>query len=463
MRRELLFAVGDPYDPELLEETERNLRRLPFVRKAEVEAVADSSGAPKIMVRVYDAWTLEPVAHFKRAGGVTTTRFGLEERNAFGYGKTLSAHYGSSGGTPERSFTWRDPQFLGRRLEYDLRAADVGGSRRYGLSLLRPFYATIARVSAGATAHHIDDKVSVYEDESLIGEARRRATATTAFVGYAFESTPRRSRRLTLGVEHLHEDFDAVEGGRASPPQDERLTFLRLGGEVILTDFLKTRRVRKMSRLEDINLGWEFLPGFAWAPGINALRATHDRVQPRLSVQKGWRLGGDAFVIGRQSYSSTYVNGGNGARILGLDAQAYYQPGPRHTLALHAGFEHGWRLPPESPLTLGEDSGLRGYGAGQFQGDQRVVLNLEDRVFFAENVWKLLDLGGVVFADAGYVFPRRETLRLSGLRKSVGVGLRLAAHRSSANDPIRVDLARALDDNGRSTRWTVSILAGHAF
>src|ERR1035437_4852084 len=42
--RELLFEVGDTYDPALIAETERNLRALPFIRRAEAVAIVNKQG-----------------------------------------------------------------------------------------------------------------------------------------------------------------------------------------------------------------------------------------------------------------------------------------------------------------------------------------------------------------------------------------------------------------------------------
>ncbi len=54
-------------------------------------------------------------------------------------------------------------------------------------------------------------------------------------------------------------------------------------------------------------------------------------------------------------------------------------------------------------------------------------------------------------------------MRAADLRHGVGFGLRLASSRSANNNPVRIDAARALNPNGTRSRWTLSVLAGHAF
>jgi hemolysin activation/secretion protein len=123
----------------------------------------------------------------------------------------------------------------------------------------------------------------------------------------------------------------------------------------------------------------------------------------------------------------------------------------------------GWHLDPVTPLTLGDTTGLRGYGLTAFSGDRRWLFNIEDRLFVWDELWRLIDVGAVAFFDSGYVWPASRAIKPSELRNSVGVGLRTAPSRSGDNSPVRIDLAYALNDNQSRSRWSVSIQAGQAF
>ncbi|UPT72630.1 MAG: hypothetical protein M0D55_11765 [Elusimicrobiota bacterium] len=100
VRREVLFEPGAPYDPLLARETERNLRALSYIRRAEVTAAATADGGVDVLVRTWDSWSLEVVAGFKRVGGSTELKGGFAEHNAFGRGNDLTAVYTSAGGSP---------------------------------------------------------------------------------------------------------------------------------------------------------------------------------------------------------------------------------------------------------------------------------------------------------------------------------------------------------------------------
>ena len=81
IRRELLFEEGDPADPDVLYESERNLRRLNFLHdNTRIESVPRDDGRVDVVVHTRDIWTTRPSASINRAGNETTGRFRSEER-----------------------------------------------------------------------------------------------------------------------------------------------------------------------------------------------------------------------------------------------------------------------------------------------------------------------------------------------------------------------------------------------
>ena len=464
LSRELLFAAGAAYDPALLAETERNLRRLPFLRRADVQAVPNPQGNMDVVVRTYDAWTLELVAHFKRVGGNTNWKGGLAEHNLAGQGKTISAVYGSENGSESRSLSYGDPHLFGRKhLAYSLAAVAAPDSRFYAMSMSRPFYASIARSALGFTGSYGDERASTFAGTQVVGEVRKQTRELGVSYGVALGTSTHRTRRATVGLLHHRAEYSAVPGLTAGPiPNADQLGFLQLGLEYELQDFVKEQRVQKMSHDEDFNLGLGIFPSLAWAPYLRPMSTTEARILPKILVRKGFSGGGQLLLV-EAGYRSTYVNGNNGNRVASLDALYFLRGLPRQTVAVHTAYEHGWQLDPASTLGLGESNGLRGYGLSQFTGERRFLFNVEDRVFIYDNLWRLLDTGAVVFFDSGFVWPGGRTQRVSDLKNSVGFGLRLAASKSASNTPVRIDFARALSDNRTGSPWTLSVLAGHAF
>jgi len=183
---------------------------------------------------------------------------------------------------------------------------------------------------------------------------------------------------------------------------------------------------------------------------------------PGVLVRKGFTWGSQLLLL-NSGYSSTYVNGGNGNRVLSFDASHYVRGLKYQTLAFHTRFDLGWHLNPDSPLTLGEFNGLRGYGLNQFAGNRRFLFNIEDRIYVWDGLLRVMDFGMVVFYDSGYVWPESRPVKLGDLKNSVGLGLRMAPSRSANNNPVRIDMAYALNSKKGSSPWSFSILAGQAF
>jgi len=464
IRRELLFAPGDPYDPDLVEETERNLRRLSFVRGADCIATVDSSGTVDVLVRTYDSWTLQAITSFKRAGGEAIWRAGLVDHNLLGEGKDLSARFSRDDTTSTASLAWKDPYFLGRKLDYWMSAVLGPNNSSYSIGLDRPFYASTVRSAIGMHGNYSQRHVTTFVGEAAVGTVRKRTQELGVRYGVAIGTSPRRNRHLTVGLLHHRVTHAAIPGVLPGPtPNDERLEFLQLGAEWEVLDFVKEQRIQKYSHFEDINLGLGIFPSLAWAPRLGSVSSTGSQFLPNLRLRKGFRWTARHLLLLHGAYTSTYSDGGNSNRIASMDASYFLRVLPRQTLALHADYDHGWRLDPAAPLTLGESNGLRGYSLRQFAGNRRVLFNIEDRIFIRDQVWSLFDLGAVVFYDSGRVWPASDVARFSDLESSLGFGLRLAPSRSSSNSPVRVDIAYALGDNQRRSPWSLSILGGHAF
>jgi len=446
--RELLFEAGDRYDAALVAETERNLRALPFVRRAEIEAAVNSNGTVDVVVRTYDSWTLEVVANYKRAGGATSIKAGIAEGNILGQGKSGSAVYSNDWGSGSADFSYKDRQFLHyKRLQYSVAARTAPGSQNLSLSFDRPFYASIARSAVGG---------SVSYGSNPAGAVTRRVAEAGVNYGISLAPSTERTRRVKFGlVAHRSESTGPA-------PDREQLVTIQLGAEWEELDFLTVRRIQKFTHDEDYNLGFGVFPSLSWAPAIRALGTAQTPLMPSVTVRKGYTWGNQLLLL-NSGYSSKYFNGGNGNIVASFNA-VYYLRGLRYqTLAFHTGLDLGWRLDPASPLALGEFNGLRGYGVGQFTGSRRFLLNIEDRVYVWDDLLRLLDVGMVLFCDSGYVWQAQVPVKLSDLKNSVGVGLRVAPSRSSSNSPVRIDLARALNGSPGRPRWSLSVLGGQAF
>jgi hemolysin activation/secretion protein len=142
--------------------------------------------------------------------------------------------------------------------------------------------------------------------------------------------------------------------------------------------------------------------------------------------------------------------------LAAAQADYYHKLSPRRLLAASAQFRYGSRLDPEVQLTLGADTGLRGYPVRQFTGNRSLLLAGEHRWFIADEVARLLSIGLAGFVDAGFVWPEGESLALGDMRTDLGISLLIGRNRFSSRRGLRLDLAYALQPVPGRSRWLFS-------
>lgn len=462
VRRELLFKEGDAYNPDLIQETERNLRRFRFLRRVRIETNERPDGVVDVAVHTKDTWTLEPQFNFSRVGNKSSTKMGIVERNLFGTGKRIGAFIHRRPDGTHNSFAYKDQQFLGRKL--DLTGDYLSGTdfRQYGASLSKPFRSTQSRNSFEISNFFTEEILPAYRDGREVGRFEVEGRQAVFLLGRSFGSTTKMTRQGTVAYRHENHEYEPVSGdtsGFLKPPLD--LSVVEFGADWQGIDFIKERHIEKFDRDEDFNLGEGV--GFTFGVGQNWEAGRRTELLPQLRGQLGYLFRPGHFALAAAKYHSRIANDKTDNLLMSLDLQYFNRWRPKNTLAGHLAYDHGYRLDPEDYLLLGEDTGLRGYAIGQFSGERRLLFNLEDRLFFADDVLHLVSLGGALFFDSGYSWNPEDTMGLSDLRSAIGVGFRVALSRSSRNEPIRFDLAYALNNNDQNSRLVFSIQSGLKF
>ena len=110
------------------------------------------------------------------------------------------------------------------------------------------------------------------------------------------------------------------------------------------------------------------------------------------------------------------------------------------------------------------DNGLRGYKLYAFEGNKRVVWNVEQRFFLGKEILQLFSLGAAAFFDTGAATPENEPLTTKDFKSDVGVGIRIGITRAATNNTVRIDFAYALNPDAKGRRgFLVSFSSGQGF
>jgi hypothetical protein len=221
--------------------------------------------------------------------------------------------------------------------------------------------------------------------------------------------------------------------------------------------------VNRDSLFEYFNLGRSFTATAAISPAALG----PDRTTGFLAVQgdDGWRLSPTSFL---QAHVAFHTRLDDGVQDAVLSAAVSYvrkfNTPLLQTLVSHLQYDEAWNLDRDTQFFADGANGLRGYRLHSFEGNKRLVWNLEHRLFTGREILQLASFGAAVFFDAGAATPRGRPLKLSEFKSDVGVGLRIAISRASTNSILRVDAAYPLnaDPQGRKA-WLISFSSGQVF
>ncbi len=468
IRQELLFERGDVYiqDDEL--ESERILRRKPYLGSAEILATRDpETNLILIEVEVTDLWTFFPAldvpAFSKDKTGFLVA---LSDSNVFGSGDSGRIRYEQireEGEDPRHliSGLYRIFRLFDSHWEFD----GVYTQKREGVSwdasIKRPLYSLETRWSAEFTAAESVDEVRWYEQGVKTAVFERSSQSESGQIIRSFGDR-RRQTQIALWMVSERAHFDEIErlpSATASfQDRNTKMVGVSLGHRKV--NFIRTRFLNKMGRVEDIGVGY----GYGLSVGRAHPFYGADRRETRVSL----------FLNASQAYRDLlFVNGRTGVttRFVGHEEEdAVFQASIkavrknlflRQTLAARISAEMQFGLAGEQQVLLGGNSGLRGYDPRQFSGTKRIRLNLESRMIFWEH--SLVVIGSAIFADVGYIWEG-DTSDVGIPKRSVGFGLRLGLPKLSGSRVYRADLAYPLDGPEKPSLIPVFTYAiGHAF
>ena len=449
IRQELLFAVGDPLDPEAVAQTERNLRALPFLRRAEIESTILADGRVLLRVTTSDAWSTLPEFRVAKVGNEWIWAAGASETNLFGLGKQLRLLHDSNLDRDETFMFYRDPRTFGSRVTSAVLLSSASDGHRINLYATRPFFSIGTLWSFHATFEDFDRLDPLFKDGERVAQLRHYRRRGEFHAARAVKRSPTSAVRLHLAYASSEDDIAEGENVR-------RFGLLQVGVSSVDHRFLKLTHINQFERTEDFNLGNVASAFFGIStPALGGEDLTSYSFF--LGERRGLKLPGVGFVLGDISWRARYRNDRIENGVLHARANLVQKLSLRRLILAKADFFYGTELDPEVQFRLGTESGLRGYPVRQFNGNRSLLLSLEGRWFLTDNIARLVSVGIAAFFDSGFAWPDGQPMRLSDMHSDIGVSLLLGANRVSASTPgVRIDFAYALDPIEGRSRWLLS-------
>ncbi len=253
-------------------------------------------------------------------------------------------------------------------------------------------------------------------------------------------------QRWTYGATYSESQFAPVPGvSLGGPlPADRKFVYPWVGFELVEDAFQERENLDQIRRTEDVLVGFS-----AWARlgyAAEGFGSKTDAVLGSAYARDGTDLSPTQSIFGSAWISGRYEQGEIVNGIVGAEARYYWKTSARSKFFGSVSGTATEQLDQDQQLTLGGDTGLRGYPYAYQAGTSRALLTLEQRYYTKWYPFRLFHVAGAAFFDMGRTWGTDVTGETSlGLLKDVGIGLRLGSSRSAFGNVVHIDLAFPLD------------------
>jgi hypothetical protein len=447
IQAQLLFASGDRYRARKLAETERALRLLSYIYDARIVPVHYADGKVDIKVITKDVWTLSPGLSFGRAGGSNSTNFNLQDTNFLGWGKALQVSHGSTVDRTSNTVAWTDPNVFGSKWTSAVAYVDSSDGVERVAQIAHPFYSLDTPWSTQITAVKYDRTISRYNLGEKVDQFNDNESSYELSGGISNGLVDGWTKRLTFGARYDRNLFLPTPGtgipARQLPP-DRTLSYPFVGFDILQDKYQKIGDENQIGRTEDLYFGTEISGEVGWVN--SAFGADRDAVMLTAHLLRGLELTELQQIFITSNFKSRIEDGQ--ARNLIADAGAKYYWRWRTDWLLYAELSGTVTdsLDPELQVLLGGDNGLRGYPLRYESGTSRALLTVEQRFYTDWYPFRLVRVGGAIFADVGRTWGSGVIGNSDpGLLRDVGFGLRIGNTRSGLGNVLHIDFAFPLN------------------
>jgi hypothetical protein len=446
IREQLLFRSGDAFSQRALDESERVLRSTRYLYDAAIRLIAYHDGVVDVAVITRDVWTLNPGISFGRKGGKSTGGFELQELNILGTGTSVTLSHKSEVDRDSNLFEYKNPHVAGSWFSVTTSyAANSDGSTR-ALDVSRPFYSLTTPRAFGISVRDDDRIDSLYDLGEVVDKFEHHERSASIYGGWSRGLVNDWTRRFTIGASYENSTF-ATAVDWAAPaviPTDRKFVYPWIGIDVIEDDYVKERNRDQIGRTEDFHLGTRLRARFGWAR--TAFGSSSDAWMVKMDASYGVAFA-TASTLLLSSAASTRIEDNEVHNALIEGAARYYMQQSKQALffaSISAAASE--RLDIDDQLSLGGDSGLRGYPLRYQTGSSRALLTVEQRYFTNWYPFRLFRIGAAAFIDVGRTWGNAAVAAENlGMLRDIGVGLRFGNTRSGLGNIIHVDLAFPLD------------------
>lgn len=455
--------------PDDLAELERYLRSRKYLKDA---TVLSDDNNKKITVTTWDNWSLMPTISFGRKGGVNTYSLGIKDHNLIGLGIDTQISAYNNIQRSGYKLTANIPLFQKQNTAVNLRFADNddGQQRSLFLNKIFPSFHSKTAYNIGFNEETRNDTVFQNgQDQSIYRHDVSFKEGSYAWLKFNNDS---RLLRYRFGITQDKDTFSQLpfeESGDLEPPlltdvipADRDLLYPWLAFNYIEKDFKKLTNVHLITQIEDFNHGWQISSRIGIGNGTKEKSAW---TLWRMQVKKGFNLHDKALLLLDLSLANDTYEERDSRLLVRFSGEYFYQFNKSFGFYLSNTNVTSENEYLDKPVTMGGNTGLRGFPLQYQHGQNSVKVTSEIRYYPHINLFKLFDLAGVVFVDAGRAFGESTVENIeNGWLGSTGLGLRLhSPHSGGNNSIIHIDFAFPQSDNPDINSFEIRVQAKKSF
>lgn len=455
----LLFNEHSDYDPQLLIESERLLRQQSYLYDARVFAEEDCNGNMIVTVVTRDLWTLLPDLSFSRSGGENSSRIGFRESNLFGYGKRLSLTHIEDADRSGYLFVYDDPNILSSRYQGRLEYSDNDDGERHHIGVNYPFFSTYTPISYGVFNYSNKRIEPLYENGETVSEFEQDSQVSQVYYGIGEAMHTNWTRRIIFGYREQQDAFKKIQETNLPIAEQRKLSYPYFQVQWLQTDYIKVRNFDSIYRTEDLNLGWNINTQVGYSDesiSNDDTRWVFNTTLSKTHYTSTKSLMRMHFILdGYWNLESDEAEN----LITQLNLEYHFNSGNYQSWYTQLNITHGKHLTEDKQLTLGGETGLRGFPARYLQGDRRIILNIEKRYYWEYDLFQLFKIGGAAYFDIGRVDGKTLFNANHKFYKNVGFGIRMAPSRANSGLVLHLDLAAPIDKPERvdNLQWHFTV------
>jgi len=442
--QQLVITPGDRYESRLLRESERILRANGYLRDVHIHPVRRRDDLVDLEVDVRDGWTLGGGFSYGRGGGVSSTTVSVQDSNFLGTGMGVAIKHSTTVDRTSNLLRFNDDSLGRHHLHLLTIYSDNSDGSDMSVDFGRSFYSLDSRWAAGLAALESERIDSRYDLGEIVDRFRHQERQVDLFGGLSPGLRGTSTHRWTFGLTLQEDRFGTAAGFDPAELQPDDRTFVYpwVGFEQVQDAYLEAVKIDEMDRIEDRYVGRRFT--FRLGPAVRGLGSDSDRFLFQGELGIGRQVSPKRLFAVSAAARGRWGGGGLEDFQVGGSATYHWRDFGRHLLFVALSGDMAVNLDRDHQLTLGGDSGLRGFPLRYQDGDRRFLATLEQRFFTNKQILRLVEVGFAVFVDVGRSWfsgvtgggdPGR------GVLADAGVGLRFAMTRAGKGTIIHVDFA----------------------